>query len=219
MAKIRVHELAKELDVQNKDILSFLQGKGVEAKAAQSSVDEDAARLVRKAFGGGAPSGDAKAAAPSKREPEKEPLRKPGAEAKAKEPSRKPEGEARESPGQPSSGRGPGGPEAGREGTEKKTIKPEMKSEIKSDKKELEKKELEKKVTGKEEAVKQETVKQAKNAADTPKKKLIIVSNPQYSEMKEQRSGQGGNGRRQGGQGNRNIRALKIMRSPRTSIF
>ena len=206
MAKIRVHELAKELDVQNKDILSFLQGKGVEAKAAQSSVDEDAARLVRKAFGGGAPSGDAKAAAPSKREPEKEPLRKPGAEAKAKEPSRKPEGEARESPGQPSSGRGPGGPEAGREGTEKKTIKPEMKSEIKSeiksDKKELEKKELEKKVTGKEEAVKQETVKQAKNAADTPKKKLIIVSNPQYSEMKEQRSGQGGNGRRQGGQGN-----------------
>ena len=77
-----------------------------------------------------------------------------------------------------------------------------MKSEIKSDKKELEKKELEKKVTGKEEAVKQETVKQAKNAADTPKKKLIIVSNPQYSEMKEQRSGQGGNGRRQGGQGN-----------------
>ena len=202
MAKIRVHELAKELDVQNKDILSFLQGKGVEAKAAQSSVDEDAARLVRKAFGGGAPSGDAKAAAPSKREPEKEPLRKPGAEAKAKEPSRKPEGEARESPGQPSSGRGPGGPEAGREGTEKKTIKPEMKSEIKSDKKELEKKELEKKVTGKEEAVKQETVKQAKNAADTPKKKLIIVSNPQYSEMKEQRYGQGGNGRRQGGQGN-----------------
>ncbi len=202
MAKIRVHELAKELDVQNKDILSFLQGKGVEAKAAQSSVDEDAARLVRKAFGGGAPSGDAKAAAPSKREPEKEPLRKPGAVAKAKEPSRKPEGEARESPGQPSSGRGPGGPEAGREGTEKKTIKPEMKSEIKSDKKELEKKELEKKVTGKEEAVKQETVKQAKNAADTPKKKLIIVSNPQYSEMKEQRSGQGGNGRRQGGQGN-----------------
>ena len=206
MAKIRVHELAKELDVQNKDILSFLQGKGVEAKAAQSSVDEDAARLVRKAFGGGAPSGDAKAAAPSKREPEKEPLRKPGAEAKAKEPSRKPEGEARESPGQPSSGRGPGGPETGREGTEKKTIKPEMKSEIKSeiksDKKELEKKELEKKVTGKEEAVKQETVKQAKNAADTPKKKLIIVSNPQYSEMKEQRSGQGGNGRRQGGQGN-----------------
>ena len=34
MAKIRVHELAKELDVQNKDILSFLQGKGVEAKAS-----------------------------------------------------------------------------------------------------------------------------------------------------------------------------------------
>ena len=39
MAKIKVHELAKELDKQSKDILSFLQGKGIEAKAAQSSVE------------------------------------------------------------------------------------------------------------------------------------------------------------------------------------
>ncbi len=51
MAKIKVHELAKELDKQSKDILSFLQEKGIEAKAAQSSVGEDAAELVRKAFG------------------------------------------------------------------------------------------------------------------------------------------------------------------------
>ncbi len=51
MAKIKVHELAKELDKQSKDILSFLQEKGVEAKAAQSSVDDDAAQMVRKAFG------------------------------------------------------------------------------------------------------------------------------------------------------------------------
>ena len=40
MAKIKVHELAKELEVQSKDILGFLQGKGIEAKAAQSSIDE-----------------------------------------------------------------------------------------------------------------------------------------------------------------------------------
>ena len=51
MAKIKVHELAKELDTQSKDILSFLQEKGIEAKVAQSSVEEDAADLVRKAFG------------------------------------------------------------------------------------------------------------------------------------------------------------------------
>ncbi len=51
MAKIKVHELAKELDKQSKDILSFLQGKGIEAKAAQSSVEEDVAQMVRRAFG------------------------------------------------------------------------------------------------------------------------------------------------------------------------
>jgi len=52
MAKIKVHELAKELDMQSKDVLSFLQEKGIEAKAAQSSIDEEAAQLVRGAFGG-----------------------------------------------------------------------------------------------------------------------------------------------------------------------
>jgi translation initiation factor IF-2 len=51
MAKIKVHELAKELDKQSKDILNFLQEKGVEAKAPQSSVEDDAADMVRKAFG------------------------------------------------------------------------------------------------------------------------------------------------------------------------
>ena len=51
MAKIKVHELAKELELQSKDILSFLQEKGIEAKAAQSSLEEDAAALVRKSLG------------------------------------------------------------------------------------------------------------------------------------------------------------------------
>ncbi len=51
MAKIKVHEIAKELGKQSKEIISFLQDKGIEAKAAQSSLEEDAAALVRKAFG------------------------------------------------------------------------------------------------------------------------------------------------------------------------
>ncbi len=50
MAKTKVHELAKELSVQSKDIISFLSGKGVEAKAAQSSVEDDVAAMVRKNF-------------------------------------------------------------------------------------------------------------------------------------------------------------------------
>ena len=51
MAKIKVHEIAKELGKQSKEIISFLQDKGIEAKAAQSSLEEEAAALVRKAFG------------------------------------------------------------------------------------------------------------------------------------------------------------------------
>lgn len=51
MAKIRVHEIAKELGKQSKEIISFLQDKGIEAKAAQSSLEEDAVDLLRKAFG------------------------------------------------------------------------------------------------------------------------------------------------------------------------
>ena len=34
MAKIRIHELAKELEKQSKDILSFLQEKGVEIRGS-----------------------------------------------------------------------------------------------------------------------------------------------------------------------------------------
>ena len=53
MAKIRIHELAKELEKQSKDILGFLQEKGVEAKSASSSIEEDMAETVREAFGKG----------------------------------------------------------------------------------------------------------------------------------------------------------------------
>ena len=50
MAKIKVHELAKELDRQSKDIIAFLQEKGVEAKAAQSTVEDETALMVRNHF-------------------------------------------------------------------------------------------------------------------------------------------------------------------------
>ncbi len=52
MAKMKVHELAKELNISSKEVLAFLQDKGIEAKAAQSSVEESSVEIVRKAFGG-----------------------------------------------------------------------------------------------------------------------------------------------------------------------
>ncbi|MCM1126613.1 MAG: translation initiation factor IF-2 [Lachnospiraceae bacterium] len=50
MAKIKVHEIAKELEKQSKDVIAFLQDKGIEVKAPQSVLDENAADMVRTAF-------------------------------------------------------------------------------------------------------------------------------------------------------------------------
>ena len=54
MAKMKVHELAKELEIQSKDVIAFLQEKGIEVKAAQSSVEEEHVALVKGHFGKGA---------------------------------------------------------------------------------------------------------------------------------------------------------------------
>ena len=52
MAKMKVHELAKELNITSKEIVTYLQEKGVEVKAAQSSVEEEAIDMVKKHFVG-----------------------------------------------------------------------------------------------------------------------------------------------------------------------
>ncbi|MDE7429750.1 MAG: translation initiation factor IF-2 N-terminal domain-containing protein, partial [Lachnospiraceae bacterium] len=51
MAKMKVHELAKELDRKSKELIDFLQAKGYEVKAAQSSIEDEAIALVKKEFG------------------------------------------------------------------------------------------------------------------------------------------------------------------------
>ena len=88
MAKIKVHELAKELELQSKDILSFLQEKGIEAKAAQSSLEEDAAALVRNSLGKKKAAAPAAQKAPVNTEnakPAEEKAQAPAREAKAQE--------------------------------------------------------------------------------------------------------------------------------------
>ena len=64
MAKMKVHELAKELEIQSKEVVAFLQEKGFEVKAAQSSVEDEQIALVKGHFG--------KAAAPAPKAPAKE---------------------------------------------------------------------------------------------------------------------------------------------------
>ena len=48
---MRVHEVAKELDVKSAEVVEFLAGEGVEVKA-QSSIEDDNIEKVRKHFGG-----------------------------------------------------------------------------------------------------------------------------------------------------------------------
>ncbi|SDZ79468.1 translation initiation factor IF-2 [Pseudobutyrivibrio sp. ACV-2] len=51
MAKIKVHELAKELGRESKDVIAFLEANGIEAKAT-SGIEEDVEAKVRANFGG-----------------------------------------------------------------------------------------------------------------------------------------------------------------------
>jgi len=50
MAKMRVHELAKELDIKSTDIIETLNGTDYEVKSASSGVDDAAQDIVRKKY-------------------------------------------------------------------------------------------------------------------------------------------------------------------------
>ena len=67
MAKIRVHELAKELEKENKDIIAALQKIGVEIKSHMSNVEDEDAGKIRAMF---APKKAASKEAPAKAEKE-----------------------------------------------------------------------------------------------------------------------------------------------------
>ncbi len=51
MAKMRVHELAKELDVKSQEIVNFLSVTEYAVKTAASGLEEEAVELVRRHFG------------------------------------------------------------------------------------------------------------------------------------------------------------------------
>ena len=86
MAKMKVHELAKELDRQSKELIAFLQDKGYEVKVAQSSIEDEAIALVRKHFGGAAetPKADIRKEPEKKAESKAETKKETGEEPKTK---------------------------------------------------------------------------------------------------------------------------------------
>ncbi|MCH5269332.1 MAG: translation initiation factor IF-2 [Lachnospiraceae bacterium] len=87
MAKIKIHELAKEIGVSSKEVLTFLQEKGVEAKAAQSSIEEDAAAMVKTHFGGGAELKAAEVVKEDKPKAAEKTAKEPAAKAQEKQPA------------------------------------------------------------------------------------------------------------------------------------
>ena len=50
MPKIRIHELAKELNIDNKKVMEYLKEKKIEVKSHMSTLEENQEAMVRKAF-------------------------------------------------------------------------------------------------------------------------------------------------------------------------
>ena len=85
MAKKRVYEIAKARGLTSKELLAALKAAGVEAKAAQSNVEESDALAALKGAGDGAKAdgGAKKQPAAKKAQPKKAPAKKPEAAQKA----------------------------------------------------------------------------------------------------------------------------------------
>ena len=64
MSKIKIYELAKELDVSSKTIIEFLSGKNIEVKSHMSSLEDGDVEQVKKAFSKSAKPADKPAEKP-----------------------------------------------------------------------------------------------------------------------------------------------------------
>ena len=59
MSKVRVHELAKEIDKTSKEIMDYLKGNGADLKSHMSFLTEQQVEDVKKKFGSTGRTGDA----------------------------------------------------------------------------------------------------------------------------------------------------------------
>jgi translation initiation factor IF-2 len=111
MAKKRVHEIAKAQGLTSKEVLAALKAAGVEAKAAQSSVEEsDALAALKNSGDGTTSSGDGASAATAtktKKAPAKAASQKSAPPKAAAPKASAPQGNA-EAPAKPASGDGAG---------------------------------------------------------------------------------------------------------------
>lgn len=73
MAKMRVHELAKELNIKSQEVIDTLNGTQFAVKNVQSGLEDEAQQIVRKKYA----KTEVKKDAPKKEEPKRMRLRQP----------------------------------------------------------------------------------------------------------------------------------------------
>ena len=118
MAKIRVHELSKQLNISNKDIIDTLGAKGIEIKSHMSNLDDSMVGIIKAKFGAktapkaeapkaeipkpAAPKAEAPKATPKTEQPKPataKPAAAPKADAQKQNPSRDDNSAARQGSG------------------------------------------------------------------------------------------------------------------------
>ena len=82
MAKMRIHEFAKEIDRQSADVIACLEEFGVEGKKSSSSIEEDMQEKVKAKLTGAAPA-KKETAAPEKKEQAQAPAQEKNGAASA----------------------------------------------------------------------------------------------------------------------------------------
>ena len=179
MAKVRIHALAKELEVQSKDVIQFLTEKNIEVKSASSSVEEDVAGMVKARFAAQGKSAEKAETKSAEKSEDKAATKSEGKTTSKSESKTASKSEGKADAGAAVKSEGKTDAEA--------TVKPEGKSEGKTDA---------------ETSASPEKKPEVK-ADDRPKKKSSItaVFNPQNSKMggdRRQRGQRPGNGRPDG---------------------
>ncbi|WP_428639398.1 translation initiation factor IF-2 N-terminal domain-containing protein, partial [Schaalia sp.] len=79
MAKLRVHELAKELGITSKELLAYLKDNGEFVKASSSALEPPVVRSVREHYGANAQAAAPETAAKESAPKTAAPASKPGA--------------------------------------------------------------------------------------------------------------------------------------------
>ena len=86
MAKIKVHEIAKEFDIKSSDVIAKLAEIGIEGKTASSGLEDDQAEAIRKKLSGSAGAGkNVKEAEKPAKEAAKSPKEEPAKPVKTAE--------------------------------------------------------------------------------------------------------------------------------------